>query len=307
MRNSAPDNSRDHLIALKEVNQIARILENDKIRLDPNDAVSTKVKIEALEAQGALTVYKDKQHHRSGLPDDAFVLCIQTSFQLDAFRRLGNSFIGIDATHNITQYQDLLLFTIIARDRWGRGKQSMIIFSVEGRSGPIGVPVAWMLTSSGTTEIIKFFVRWVRDASPLVRPGVIMTDRDQAQIAALEAVYPQSQILLCTWHVLHAIRGHFVTTQFEALWEKIKAWVITEDTAMFFNIWDEISSDPSAPESVIKYLATEWLPVLHMWSGISRKHRSIFEEGNTNMLIEAYVFDLFCDNQTDQILDIIMY
>jgi hypothetical protein len=25
-------------------------------------------------------------------------------------------------TYNITQYQDLLLFTIIARDRWGRGK-----------------------------------------------------------------------------------------------------------------------------------------------------------------------------------------
>ena len=158
----------------------------------------------------------------------------------------------------------------------------------------IGVPVAWMLTSSGTTAIIKFFLTWVRDASPDIRPGVIMTDRDQAQIAALEIVYPQSQVFLCTWHVLRAIRGHFVTTQFEALWEKIKAWVITEDTAMFFNIWDEISSDPSVPESVVKYLQTEWLPVLHMWSRISRKDRSIFEEGNTNMLIEAYVFDLFC-------------
>jgi MULE transposase domain len=148
-----------------------------------------------------------------------------------------------------------------------------------------------MLTSSGTTAIIKFFLTWVRDASPSVRPGVIMTDRDQAQIAALEIVYPQSRVFLCTWHVLRAIRGHFVTTQFEALWEKIKAWVITEETAVFYNIWDEISSDPSVPQSMIKYLATEWLPVLHMWSRISRKDRSIFEEGNTNMLIEAYVFD----------------
>ena len=129
-----------------------------------------------------------------------------------------------------------------------------------------------MLTSSGITEIIKFFVRWIRDASPSVRPRVIMTDRDQAQIAALETVYPQSRIFLCTWHVLRAIRGHFVTTQFQALWEKIKAWVITEDIATFFNIWDEISSDPSVPQSVIKYLATEWLPVFHMWSRISRKH-----------------------------------
>jgi len=153
----------------------------------------------------------------------------------------------------------------------------------------LGMPVAWMLTSSATTDVITFFVRWVRDASPAVRPGIIMTDCDQAQIAALEAVYPQSRIYLCTWHVLRTIRTHFVTGQFQALWEKIKRWVITEDPAMFFNIWDKILSDPSAPQSVVKYLQTEWLPVLHMWSGTARRDQSILEEGNTNMLVEAYV------------------
>jgi len=116
-----------------------------------------------------------------------------------------------------------------------------------------------------------------------------MTDRDQAQIAALEIVFPQSRILLCTWHVLRAIRSHFVTSQFQGLWEKIKAWVKTEDIAKFFTIWEDISSDPSVPESVVKYLKAEWLPVLHRWSMIGRKNRSIYEEGNTNMLIEAYV------------------
>jgi len=116
-----------------------------------------------------------------------------------------------------------------------------------------------------------------------------MTDRDQAQIAALESAFPQSRILLCMWHVLRAIRSHFVTSQFQGLWEKIKAWVTTEDIATFYNIWDEISNDPLVPESVVKYLSTEWLPVLHRWSMIGRKHRSIFEEGNTNMLVEAYV------------------
>lgn len=147
-----------------------------------------------------------------------------------------------------------------------------------------------MMTSSATTEVIKFFLKWVRDASPTVRPGVIMTDRDQAQIAALEIVYPESQICLCRWHVLRAIRCHFVTTQFQALWEKIKTWVITDDIANFWKIWEDISSDPSVPQSVVNYLSKEWLPVSHMWSMTQRKNRSIFEEGNTNMLIEAYVF-----------------
>jgi len=128
-----------------------------------------------------------------------------------------------------------------------------------------------MLASSGMTDIITFFVRWVRDASPSVQPGIIMTNRDQAQIAALKVVYPQSWVFLCTWHVLRAIRTHFVMSQFQALWDKIKCWVITEDPAVFLNLWDEISTDPSAPQSIVDYLQTEWVPVLHMWSGTARR------------------------------------
>ena len=56
----------------------------------------------------------------------------------------------------------------------------------------IGIPVAWMIASNRMTDTIAFFVSWVRDASPAVRPAVIMTDRDRAQINALKAVYPDS-------------------------------------------------------------------------------------------------------------------
>ena len=152
-----------------------------------------------------------------------------------------------------------------------------------------------MLTSSATTEVIKFFLEWVKDVSPGIRPRVIMTDRDQAQIAALGIVYPQSQIFLCRWHVLRAMRCHFVTSEFQALWEKIKAWVMTENVAEFHSLWESIYTDPSVPQSVIKYLTKEWIPVVHMWSKVARKGRSIYEEGDTNMLIESYVVYLFDD------------
>ena len=152
-----------------------------------------------------------------------------------------------------------------------------------------------MLTSSVTTEMITFFVSWVRDTSLSVWPEIIVTDCNQVQIVALEIVYPQSWIYLCMWHVLHTIWTHFVTSQFQGLWEKIKYLVVTEDLLMFFDIWDEISSNPLAPKSIVKYLQTEWLLVLHMWSGTARKNQSIFVEGNTNMLIEAYVVYFFAE------------
>ncbi|KAF8256797.1 hypothetical protein EI94DRAFT_1512879, partial [Lactarius quietus] len=43
------------------------------------------------------------------------------------------------------------------------------------------------------------------------------------------------------------------------------------------------------PQSLVKYIQTEWIPVTEMWSKVSRQNRHIFEEGDTNMLIEAYL------------------
>jgi hypothetical protein len=146
-----------------------------------------------------------------------------------------------------------------------------------------------MLTSNATTNTIAFFLYWVKAASPAVRPAVIMTDRDQAQIGALQEVYPDSRTFLCTWHVLRAMRSHFVTNEFPDLWEKIKIWAKTDNLAEYLNLWDEILFDLEAPLSFLKYLVDEWVKVPHLWSRVFRKNRSIFEEGDTNMLIEAYV------------------
>jgi hypothetical protein len=116
-----------------------------------------------------------------------------------------------------------------------------------------------------------------------------MSDRDQVQLAAIQGVYPHSRVFLCTWHVLRTMRCHFVTNTFKPLWEKIQAWVKTEDAAEFSRIWDDISTDPLVPQSVIQYIKTEWLPIPKMWSRVSRQNWHIFEEGDTNMLVEAYV------------------
>jgi len=97
----------------------------------------------------------------------------------------------------------------------------------------IGIPVAWMLVSNRITDTIAFFVGWVRDASLAVWPVVIMTDCDRVQINVLRIIYPNSQILLCKWHVLRAIRLHFNTNEFPELWAKVKAFVNMSELADF--------------------------------------------------------------------------
>jgi hypothetical protein len=80
--------------------------------------------VDDLVAEGHFVSYKSKQDlppDGSDLVRDAFVLCIQTEYQLDLFCHLGNGFLGNDTTHNVTQYKGLLLFTMMAWDRWGHG------------------------------------------------------------------------------------------------------------------------------------------------------------------------------------------
>jgi hypothetical protein len=150
-----------------------------------------------------------------------------------------------------------------------------------------GVPVAWMLSSSGTQATIQYFLNTVKQWSTPIYPSIVMTDCDRAQINAIQAVYPGSRLLYCWWHVLRAMRTHFNTTAFPELWKRIKGWVKISDPIEFYRQWAEIQANTSYPESVVQYLRDKWMPDVQMWSAISRQHRTIFEEGDTNMLIEA--------------------
>jgi hypothetical protein len=119
------EDERDHYITKGEVCRIRKDVQRVDIQLDPNDAQSTRGWVDTLRSEGQFVYYKDKQDdppEGSDLARDLFILCIQTKFQKEAYNRLGNAFLGIDATHNITQYKGILLFTLMARDHWGHGK-----------------------------------------------------------------------------------------------------------------------------------------------------------------------------------------
>ena len=122
---------------------------------------------------------------------------------------------------------------------------------------------------------------------PEITLWITMSDRDKAQMNAVKAVYPETTLLLCWWHVLHAMWMHFHTEEFPDLWEHVRELVKTSDQSKFDSVWEWIQTDPLVPQSFVDYLKTNWMSIVPLWAGISRQNRTIFQEGDTNMLIEA--------------------
>ena len=113
MRQTTQTTDRDHYITTHDINRLRRIVENEEIRLNENNAISIKVWATQLQEVGAEVILKDKINAPppgSGLSPDVFVFCIQTMFQKQQFNYIGKEFLGIDATHNTTQYVGLQLF-----------------------------------------------------------------------------------------------------------------------------------------------------------------------------------------------------
>lgn len=150
-----------------------------------------------------------------------------------------------------------------------------------------GCLVAWMVSSNATEATIGFFLATLRSANPSVIMSRIMTDFDWAQINMITKHYPEAQIFLCWWHVLHAWQQHITISHYPELCKLLKEWVHVTDTAGFDKFWVDIQA--LAPASFLKYLVTYWLtPVVKaMWSARERTSRTIFQLSDTNMLVEV--------------------
>ena len=137
--------------------------------------------------------------------------------------------------------------------------------------------------------MIKYFLNFVKLQSLEILLVVIMTDHDKAQMNAILAVYPDSMVLICWWHMLYAIQMHFCMEEFTEPWECIWEWIKTANQPKFDSMWEWIQTNPLVPKSFVDYLQNNWMGIVPLRSGIYREMCLIFQEGDTNMLIEVYV------------------
>lgn len=105
----------------------------------------------------------------------------QTTWQKQLLERYGNSISLIDATYKTTQY-DLALFFICVKTNVG--------YSV----------VAEFIVQSETAENIAEALTMLKQWNPAWSPRYFMTDYSEAEIVALEEVFPSTSVYLCDFH-----------------------------------------------------------------------------------------------------------
>ncbi|KAJ3506163.1 hypothetical protein NLJ89_g7021 [Agrocybe chaxingu] len=113
---------RSQFCTRADVRRIEKIIEEETVQLASQDGPSVLKWVENLRERGHYVEIKtssDQPPDNSNLDSNAFVLIIQTKYQRECWQRHGSRFTGIDATHNTTHYENMSLFTLLARDKWG--------------------------------------------------------------------------------------------------------------------------------------------------------------------------------------------
>lgn len=105
----------------------------------------------------------------------------QTEWQKNLLARYGNTISLIDATYKTTKYE-LALFFICVRTNVG--------YSV----------VAEFITQSETAENITEALQVLKQWNPEWCPRYFMSDYSEAELSAVEAVFPNTKTYLCDFH-----------------------------------------------------------------------------------------------------------
>lgn len=202
------------------------------------------------------------------------------SFELAFITKIGRHSIPtcrgllcLDSTHKTTSY-GYNLFTIVAQNEFGHG-----------------VPIAHLISSNGTEETLIRFLSAFKKICP--RVSAIMTDNDNAEINAIEKVFPDVKHLLCWWHIIQNWKKKLLMIENKPSIDKEKFYGMMLGLLMndyspneFETRYQEILSLSSA--SFGYYLNTWYLKKKEKWAYCYRKSTLMFKETNSNMLIESF-------------------
>jgi hypothetical protein len=151
--------SRKHFLNKRDIRNIHVKVQDRVVIRHQDDAQSVRLAVSELPYNPVMA-FKIQGEVHSSLPEDAFLLAIQTEFQRDMYRKYAGCILCIDSTHGTNAYRYKLI-TCLAPDHFGQGQ-----------------PVAWCISDRETTEAIEVFLRCIQERSPDVQVKILMTDDD---------------------------------------------------------------------------------------------------------------------------------
>jgi hypothetical protein len=73
------------------------------------------------------------------------------------------------------------------------------------------------------------------------------------------------------------------------VWELLKGWIRIKEKGEFDECWAKIQA--LAPWEFTQYILAYWWKHQAMWSAVARQDHTVYMMSDTNMLVEAYIFD----------------
>ena len=118
--------SRRHFLSKSDINNIRVKVDDRIIKRHEDDATSVSLLVSELHEESFDPVlYFKRQGSKSpehpSLPEETFILAIQTKFQLELYKQHAPTILCIDSTHGTNQYR-FKLITIVVPDDLGKGQ-----------------------------------------------------------------------------------------------------------------------------------------------------------------------------------------
>ena len=120
------------------------------------------------------------------LPAEAFVLVLQTTFQLELFNKFASTIVCFDSTHK-TNCHSFKLITVIVPDEYGEGNYAHFTARPLHINPPflttvLGMPAAWCIADREDTTVMELFLGSIHSRCPSVGVRTIMTDDGKGKI-----------------------------------------------------------------------------------------------------------------------------
>ncbi|KAG9273244.1 hypothetical protein AMEX_G12351 [Astyanax mexicanus] len=211
-------------------------------------------------------------------PENDLIIILQTPTMRDGLHRHGKNIVFMDATYCTNQY-NFPLFTLAVKDEYGHG-----------------VPIAYMITSSEKQATLELALQKLRHTF-LTPPRCFMVDKDLCEINGLRAVFPESDVLLCWYHVMQAVVRWISKTEsgvsgfsngdikkdIISFFSKLKSCATRHDfetmAKLFQNRFEEFPA-------LCTYFRDHWLGIGDMWSDFGRCYNHAGSD--TNNLVERF-------------------